>query len=100
MRATGLPLDERGRIRCEAALRVVDHPEVFAGGDCAAVPDLAAAEPDATCPPSAQHAVRQGKRMGANILASVRGEALNTATRGRSPAWAYTGAWPRSTASR
>ncbi|WP_156756011.1 NAD(P)/FAD-dependent oxidoreductase [Actinokineospora pegani] len=76
VRATGLPLDERDRIRCDATLRVVDHPEVFAAGDCAAVPDLASDEPDATCPPSAQHAVRQGKRLGANILASVRGEAL------------------------
>ena len=76
LRDSGLPLDEKGRVRCDATLRVHGHPEVFAGGDSAAVPDLAAKEPGAFCPPSAQHAVRQGKLMGANVLAALRGRPL------------------------
>jgi NADH:ubiquinone reductase (H+-translocating) len=73
---TGLPLDKPGRVRCRASLEVVDHPGVFSAGDCAAVPDLTSEDPDATCPPSAQHAVRQAKRLADNIVATVRGTPL------------------------
>jgi NADH dehydrogenase len=77
---TDLPLDERGRVRCEATMRVVTADgEVVEGawsaGDCAAVPDLTSDVPGATCSPSAQHAVRQAKVLGENIAAVVRGEA-------------------------
>ncbi|TNM32358.1 NAD(P)/FAD-dependent oxidoreductase [Streptomyces sedi] len=42
----GVPLDEAGRVRCEPDLRVTGVPHVWAAGDAAAVPDLAAtAEP-------------------------------------------------------
>ena len=43
-------------------------------GDDAAVPDLASGVPGALTVPNAQHAVRQGKRLAANIVASLRGE--------------------------
>jgi NADH dehydrogenase len=71
--ATDLPLDERGRLRCRADLRVEGFDDAWGAGDCAAVPDLTSDDPDATTSPSAQHAVRQAKRLGDNIAAVYRG---------------------------
>ncbi|SFO92149.1 NADH dehydrogenase [Amycolatopsis arida] len=73
---TDLPLDERGRVKCDATLRVEGVPDVFAAGDCAAVPDLTSADPNATCAPSAQHATRQAKQLVRNIVATLRGGRL------------------------
>ncbi len=70
----GLPLDERGRLRCTADLRVDGLPDVWSAGDDAAVPDLT--KPGSFTSPSAQHAVRQARRMADNIIASLRGEPL------------------------
>jgi NADH dehydrogenase len=54
-------------------MAVPGHDGVWACGDCAAVPD-----PDGkTYPPTAQHAVRQGRHVGANIAAAVRGQVRN-----------------------
>jgi NADH dehydrogenase len=64
----GLPT-ERGRLRVGADLRVPGHPEVFAAGDAAAVPDLT--QPGAITPPTAQHATRQGKVLARNVAASL-----------------------------
>ena len=69
--ATDLPLDERGRLRCDADLSVVGAPDAWGAGDCCAIPDLT--RPGETCPPSAQHAVRQAKVVADNVLASLRG---------------------------
>ncbi|AOZ73504.1 NADH dehydrogenase [Boudabousia tangfeifanii] len=75
-----LPLDERDRVRANAALQVVDGetvvPGAWAAGDCAAVPDLTAPG-NATCPPTAQHAVRQGKSLAQNLAAHLAGEPLS-----------------------
>jgi NADH dehydrogenase len=73
---TDLPLDERGRVRCTAELQVAGLADAWAAGDCAGVPDLSRIEedPNATCSPSAQHAVRQAKRLVPNVLASLRGK--------------------------
>jgi NADH dehydrogenase len=49
---------------------------VWSAGDCAAVPDLASDDPQATTGPSAQHAVRQAKVLADNLVASLRGEPL------------------------
>lgn len=76
LRQTDLPLDEKGRVRCEPTLQVVDQPGVFSAGDCAAVPDLSKDDPDATTAPSAQHAVRQAKVLADNVLAQLRGRHL------------------------
>ncbi|MFE0028786.1 NAD(P)/FAD-dependent oxidoreductase [Amycolatopsis sp. NPDC059021] len=65
----GLPTD-RGRLRVDATLRVPGHPEVFACGDAAAVPD--ASRKGEITPMTAQHAVRQGKLAGHNVGASLR----------------------------
>lgn len=64
----GLPT-ERGRLTVRADLQVPDHPEVFAGGDAAAVPDLT--QPGKITPPTAQHATRQGKVLARNVAASL-----------------------------
>ncbi|MEP6598932.1 MAG: NAD(P)/FAD-dependent oxidoreductase [Actinomycetota bacterium] len=73
---TDLALDDKGRLPCRANLTVIGAEGVFAAGDCAAVPDLSKDDPDALCSPSAQHAVRQAKRLAANIVATVRGGEL------------------------
>lgn len=71
---TDLPLDDKKRVHCTATLQVVDRPEAFSAGDCAAVPDLTSDEPDATTSPSAQHAVRQAKLLARNVVAHLRGK--------------------------
>jgi NADH dehydrogenase len=72
LRRTDLPLDERGRLRCTAELRVEGVEDAWSAGDSAAVPDLTSDQPGATTGPSAQHAVRQAKTLGNNIVASLR----------------------------
>lgn len=67
---TDLPLDEKGRLRCTADLRVEGVEDAWGAGDCAAVPDLT--EPGSFTGPSAQHAVRQTKTLAANIVAAHR----------------------------
>jgi NADH dehydrogenase len=68
--ALGLPLDERGRVRVDRYLRVEDMRGVWAAGDCAAVPDPRY-EDGRPCPPTAQHAVRQGPVAARNIAAEL-----------------------------
>jgi NADH:ubiquinone reductase (H+-translocating) len=64
----GLPT-ENGRLTVGADLRVPGHPEVFACGDAAAVPDLT--RPGQATAMTAQHAERQGKLAGRNVAASL-----------------------------
>lgn len=64
----GLPT-EKGRLMVRPDLQVPGHPDVFAAGDAAAVPDLMSG--GGTTPPTAQHATRQGKTLARNIAASV-----------------------------
>ena len=73
---TDLPRDARNRLLCTAELRVAGVTGAWSAGDCAAVPDLASDDPNATTGPSAQHAVRQAKVLADNIVASLRGEPL------------------------
>jgi NADH dehydrogenase len=65
---------QHGRIVVDANLAVPGHDGVWACGDCAAVLDGDGAR---LCPPTAQHAVRQGRRVGANIAATVSGAACD-----------------------
>ncbi|MDG4864979.1 NAD(P)/FAD-dependent oxidoreductase, partial [Streptomyces sp. T-3] len=64
----GRPL-ERGRLVVDPYLQVPGHPEVFACGDAAAVPDLE--HPGEFTPMTAQHAWRQGAVAGRNVAASL-----------------------------
>ncbi|MCQ4080596.1 NAD(P)/FAD-dependent oxidoreductase [Streptomyces sp. RB6PN25] len=66
----------RGRLAVTAQLTLPGFDGVFALGDAAAVPDLEKGD-GAVCPPTAQHAHRQGKKAADNIIASMRGEPLS-----------------------
>jgi NADH:ubiquinone reductase (H+-translocating) len=65
----GLPLDERGRIVSDRYMQVPGHDNVWAIGDCAAVPDPA--RKGQPCPPTAQHAIRQGRVVARNVAAAL-----------------------------
>ncbi len=69
----GLPT-QKGRLITEPTLAVPGHPEVFACGDAAAVPDLT--RPGEVTAMTAQHASRQGKLAGRNVAASLLGRPL------------------------
>jgi NADH dehydrogenase len=62
---------ERGRIVVNQFLRVPDWPDVWAAGDCAFVPDIR--NPPKSHPPTAQHAIREGKVVAQNIAAALSG---------------------------
>jgi NADH dehydrogenase len=73
---TDLPINDKGMLVVRADLRVGTEEEPIAdawgAGDDAVVPDLAEG-PGAYTVPNAQNAVRQGKLLAKNILASLRG---------------------------
>jgi NADH dehydrogenase len=68
VRELGVPLDPGGRIVVDETMRVRGLANVWAIGDAAAVPDPAkgGASP---CPPTAQHALRQGRLVADNVAA-------------------------------
>ena len=61
----GMPLDDRGRVRVDAFLRVEDRERVWSLGDCAAVPNVRT--PGQLDPPTCQHALRQARRLAKNL---------------------------------
>jgi NADH dehydrogenase len=81
----GLPLDGDGRVVVDRTLRVDERSlpapradagagraaQVWAIGDCAAVPD--ASRPGQPCPPTAQHAIRQGRLVARNVASTLAG---------------------------
>lgn len=68
----GLPLGPRGHVDTLPTLQVRGLDGVWAAGDNAQVPDLAAEE-GAWCAPNAQHAVRQAPVLADNVIAALRG---------------------------
>jgi NADH:ubiquinone reductase (H+-translocating) len=66
----GLPTEERGRVPVDETLRVTGTSNVWALGDCAAVPNLAT--PERLDPPTSQHALRQARRLAKNLRGEVR----------------------------
>lgn len=79
LRSTDLPVEERGRLRVGADLRVIDDngvvDDAWGAGDVCAVPDMIEGQGVAGFTvPNAQHAVRQGKLMAKNVTAVLRGE--------------------------
>jgi NADH dehydrogenase len=66
----GLPLAEAGRIAVDETVRVLGRTDVWAIGDLAAVPDPAKGR-RAPTPPTAQHALRQGRLAADNVAAAL-----------------------------
>jgi NADH dehydrogenase len=65
----GLPL-ERGRIKVDSYMQVAGRHDVWAIGDCAAVPDPAKKYKE-PCPPTCQHSLRQGRNVARNVAAAI-----------------------------
>jgi NADH dehydrogenase len=70
---SGFPVDDRGRVVVDEYLRVRGIEGAWAAGDDAAVPDLLRG---GTAPPTAQHALREARRLGRNIAATLTGGPL------------------------
>src|SRR4051795_12293859 len=68
-----LPPHPPGRIQVDETMRVDGHPAIWAIGDAAAVPDPAHKKdnPPAPSPPTAQHAIRQGRLVARNVAAAI-----------------------------
>jgi NADH dehydrogenase len=61
---------ERGRLVVNEYMEVPNWPGVWALGDCAVIPDKKTGK---AYPPTAQHAMREGKRLAQNITAEILG---------------------------
>lgn len=77
LKKSDLPLDKQGRVICLPTLQIATAdgdvvPDAWAAGDCAAVPDLY--NPGQTCPPNAQHALREGNHLGDNVARILRSD--------------------------
>lgn len=75
VRELGLPLTDGDRIETDAHTRVRGQSNVWAIGDAAAVPDPAKGR-NVPCPPTAQHALRQGRVAAHNVAATLAGRRL------------------------
>jgi NADH:ubiquinone reductase (H+-translocating) len=71
IKKTGLPL-EHGRLKTDPDMRVTGAANVWAFGDCAAVPNVWNGH---VSPPTAQFALRQAKQLAANLVRVQRNEA-------------------------
>lgn len=69
VRRANVELDEAGRIVVDPAMRTPAYPNVWALGDCAAVPGPDG-EPQ---PPTAEQATRQGEQLGRNLAWALAG---------------------------
>jgi NADH:quinone reductase (non-electrogenic) len=65
-----LDKDRKGRVLTDATMRSTSRPDVWALGDCAHVP----APDGGAYPQLAQHAMREGKLLAHNLVATLRGE--------------------------
>jgi NADH:quinone reductase (non-electrogenic) len=61
--------DDRGRIDVDAAMQSRSHPEVWALGDCAAIPSPSGRP----YPALAQHAIREARQLAKNLVATLDG---------------------------
>lgn len=61
---------DRGRLKVNECLEVEQWPGVYGLGDCALIPDP---HTGGFHPPTAQHAIREGRTAADNVIASIRG---------------------------
>ncbi len=73
---SSLPRTRRGAIIVDRTFRVEGYANVWALGDCAAIPDGAGG----FYPPTAQHAIREGPVLANNIVATLHGKPLQPFT--------------------
>ncbi|MGD9535328.1 MAG: NAD(P)/FAD-dependent oxidoreductase [Candidatus Nitrosocosmicus sp.] len=71
IQSINLDKDRKGRLLTNDFLQVTETENIFAVGDCASIIDPQTGLP---CPPTAQHAIRQGEIAGKNIASLVRYE--------------------------
>ena len=83
-----LPRTKAGKIEVDATMAVTGHPGLWAVGDSAAIPDVVTG---GLCPPTAQYALRQGKRLAQNIAAVMEG--LEKRSRSSSSPSDYSPVW-------
>ena len=67
--------DLRGRPVVDSNLMLVGNPNVWAVGDCVAIPNAVSDQP---CPPTAQCAIRAGKHLSKNILATIANQSVKS----------------------
>jgi NADH dehydrogenase len=68
-----IEINKRGAVVVDSTLAVPGHTNLWAVGDCAAVPDGRNGKP---CPPTAQFALREARTLAQNIRASLYGKPL------------------------
>ena len=77
---TDLPIDSRGYLAVRADLRVGTEDafieNAWGAGDDASMPDLSGESPTGKVIPNAQNALRQGRLLALNIVASLRGKPI------------------------
>jgi selenide,water dikinase len=69
---SALPKDAAGFVRITSTLQVVDHPDLFAAGDCAQLDEAP------WVPKAGVYAVRQGPFLSDNLRAAARGKHLRS----------------------
>lgn len=74
MASLEVPKDSKGRIKVNEYLEVDGHPGVWSLGDLANIPDSNTGRP---YPPTAQHAVREGRLLANNLAARLEGRPLS-----------------------
>jgi NADH dehydrogenase len=63
--------DKSGKVATDKYLQIKGHRDIYAIGDCAFIIDPTTGKP---CPPTAQHAIREGQVAGENIISSIKKE--------------------------
>ena len=71
LRALACERDRRGAVVVDSTMRATGFDNVWAIGDCAAIPDPGSG--GRFYPPTAQHALREGRKAADNIRAVIRG---------------------------
>jgi NADH dehydrogenase len=63
--------DKSGKVVTDKYLQIKGHRNIYAIGDCAFIIDPTTGKP---CPPTAQHAIREGQVAAENIISSIKKE--------------------------